>query len=259
MIARTTFSEATAGVVGVPGREVAPGDRLALPGAQVGGHGLGPVRAAARLEGRAHPLAQGGLRVGPRRPRRLVEVGALGYRERLGRVPEPDERAPLPRQLPGPPLLLAGQRGRAWCLWDARRRQRLGEPGLCHPRALRRILRQVGAPVAPLRLLGPLRHAGPLPPAAGARRVPRAALAVRAVHARRPVGHLGRGEPARLLHPQPTVQVVAGREQRQPAARLRDAHAAAVDLPEDPLALLPGARRTPPWTRHGPRFCPGSQ
>ena len=99
----------------VAGLEVAPGDRLALPGAQVGGHRLGAVRPAARLEGGAHAHAQGGLGVGPRRPRGLVQVGALGYRERLGHVPEPHERAPLPRQLPGPPLLHAGQRGRAWC------------------------------------------------------------------------------------------------------------------------------------------------
>ncbi len=57
---------------------------------------------------------------------------------------------------------------------------------------------------------GPSTSASP-PNAAGARREPGAALAVRAVHARGPVRHLGRGELARLLHPQPTIQVRAGR------------------------------------------------
>ena len=82
--------------------------------------------------------------------------------------------------------------------------------------------------------------------------------AVRAVHARGPVRHLGRGELARLLHPQPTIQVRAGREKGQSPARLRDAQAALVELPEYPLALLLRVHRTPSWTALGPRFCPRS-
>lgn len=81
---------------------------------------------------------------------------------------------------------------------------------------------------------------------------------MRAVHARGPVRHLGRGELARLLHPQPTIQVRAGREKGQSPARLRDAQAALAELPEYPLALLLRVHRTPSWTALGPRFCPRS-
>lgn len=75
---------------------------------------------------------------------------------------------------------------------------------------------------------------------------------------RRVVRQVGRGELARLLHPQPTTQVRAGREKGQSPARLRDAQAALAELPEYPLALLLPVHRTPSWTALGPRFCPRS-
>ncbi len=52
------------GALGVPGRELAPRDGLAGSPPEVGGHGLRPVGAAARLERRAHALPERGLGVG---------------------------------------------------------------------------------------------------------------------------------------------------------------------------------------------------
>ena len=52
----------------------------------------------------------------------LVEVGALGYRRRLGHVPEPHERVRRPRRLTGPVLLCAAQSAGAWCFSDVQHR-----------------------------------------------------------------------------------------------------------------------------------------
>lgn len=260
------------GALGVPGRELAPRDGLAGSPPEVGGHGLRPVGAAARLERRAHALPERGLGVGPRDPGRLVKIGALRDRQGPGHVREPHRRREPPRRLSRPVLLLVRQRARAWCFKDVQHRQGLGEPDLGLAGALGGVVgKPLQAPVPPVDLLGRL-AAGPsapgplhlarapfgstLPRGGGlGARSPRgecgAALAVRAVHALRPVGHLTGGQLARLLQLEPSIQVVLVREKRQAPAGGGGGQAAPVELPENPLALLFRIHRTPSWTQIG--------
>jgi hypothetical protein len=100
------------------------------PAPEVGPYALGAEGAAGRLERGADARPEGRLGVGPRQPHPLREAGALGYGERLADVSEPHRRARLPGRLAREAPLLAGQRARAWCFWDVRHRQGLGEPDL---------------------------------------------------------------------------------------------------------------------------------
>ena len=83
------------------------------------------------------------------------------------------------------------------------------------------------------------------PAGAPGRGVGGAPLAVGAVHAGRPAGHLAGGELAVALHPKPPVEVLLVGEERQLAARPPHPQAAPVELPQDPLALFSRVRGTP--------------
>ena len=250
--------------------EVAPGHGLAPAAPEVGPHALGAVGAAAGLERGAHAHPERPLGVGARAPPPGRGRCCARWRgpagRRRGSTPIPIALAALPARCfstfskeAGPGAFRTSNTAAASAsLTSAIRALSAGSSG------------RSAAHLAPLGLLRvpldvPQRRLPSARLEAAARRRPRgvapvggAALAVGAVHPRRPVGHLPGDEPRRCARYQPPVEVVWVGEQRQRGAGPPDGQAAPVELPQYPLALLPSVHPRLLPGPSGPTFCPRS-